>query len=84
MTERTHVTTKEELVTLDQSEIVEGYLDGIGGELSCGDNRSKSYWHGFQNGQNDRLHKVKAYQVALINDIKRPNPSSSELSGGSE
>jgi hypothetical protein len=40
------------LETLDNAEIQEGYRDGRDG-LPCGDNRSRSYWHGWRNGMMD-------------------------------
>ena len=53
MAERVPVTTVAELVTLDDDEMVEGYLDGRKGDPEPGDNRSKSYWHGWRSGNAD-------------------------------
>lgn len=50
---RIPVSTLAELDTLDDDEIVEGYRDGRAGEPEPGDNRSKSYWHGWRNGARD-------------------------------
>lgn len=51
---RKPVRTLEELDQLNTDEIVEGYFDGRDGDvISCGDNRSKSYWHGWRNGRAD-------------------------------
>ena len=66
---RVPVETKADLDTLNEDEILEGYLDGYGGELQCGDNRSRSYWHGWRNGHNDRNHKVDTAQRLLIRDL---------------
>ncbi|PZU95536.1 MAG: hypothetical protein DI527_00575 [Chelatococcus sp.] len=41
-----------DLARLDDAEIAEGYADGRDG-LACGDNRSRSYWHGHRNGSRD-------------------------------
>ena len=41
-----------DLETLIESEIVEGYSDGLEG-FPCGENRSRSYWHGWRNGMVD-------------------------------
>ena len=48
------VTTIEDFRTLDEGEILEGYLDGVHGNppgrLDC----SRSYWHGWRNGMIER------------------------------
>ena len=67
---REPVTTVEELDSLDPEEILEGYRDGRAGDDEPGDNRSKAYWHGWRNGQNDRHHRSDAAQIALIRSIK--------------
>jgi hypothetical protein len=48
------VRTKADLDTLDDDEILEGYLDGLRGEPLPGDNRSRAYWHGFRCALFDR------------------------------
>jgi hypothetical protein len=58
MTDRQPVTTLEELGTLDHAEVMEGYMDGLKGE-PCGDNRSRSFWHGWRNGMVDGGHAAK-------------------------
>lgn len=68
---REPVITAEELATLDDGEILEGYWDGLDGDAEPGDNRSKAYWHGWRNGRNDRGHKVDPAQRLLIRDVKR-------------
>lgn len=50
---RVPVSTMAALETLDDTEIHEGYRDGFDGE-PCGDNRSRSYWHGWRNGMIDK------------------------------
>jgi len=50
VSDRAPVETLEELDTLDDAEIQEGYRDGWTGEPEPGDNRSKSYWHGWRVG----------------------------------
>jgi hypothetical protein len=42
-----------DLDTLDQSEIEEGYKDGLE-DFPCSGNRSRAYWHGWQNGMVDK------------------------------
>lgn len=43
----------EDLVTLDDEEVLDGYRDGLRGEPEPGNNRSRSYWHGWRNGAVD-------------------------------
>lgn len=49
---RIPVFTLDDLDSLDKDEIIEGYCDGFINEL-CGDNRSRSFWHGWRNGMMD-------------------------------
>lgn len=51
--ERRPVVTADDLDALDGTEIVEGYKDGFEG-FPCGENRSRSYWHGWKNGMTDK------------------------------
>lgn len=51
------VTTLEDLDSLDSDEIVEGYWSGREGWPEPGDNRSRSYWHGWRNGASDFKHR---------------------------
>ena len=61
-----HVTTIDELETLDTDEVIEGYRDGRGNEPEPQGNRSKSYWHGWRNGMIDGGHmKSDAASKAL-------------------
>lgn len=50
---RKPVTTLAELDQLDGAEVIEGYMDAKDGITVVGDNRSKSYWHGWRNGMAD-------------------------------
>lgn len=52
---RRPVTTLADLRTLDQAEVLEGYRDGHD-DFPCSGNRSRSYWHGWQNGMVDHHH----------------------------
>jgi ribosome modulation factor len=54
MTEFAPVRTLADLDTLDDAEVVEGYRDGLANEPEPGNNRSRSYWHGWRNGMSDR------------------------------
>lgn len=64
------VRTAEELLTLDSTEMIEGYNDGFKGEPEPQGNRSKSYWHGWRNGNMDRTGKYDPDALALIKDMK--------------
>lgn len=67
---RKPVATVEELSALNTDEILEGYLDGFDNEPVPGDNRSKSYWHGYRNGQVDGGYvAADAAQAALAKEI---------------
>lgn len=44
------VRTVSEFRTLDDGEILEGYLDGFSGITDATDGRSRSYLHGWRNG----------------------------------
>lgn len=70
MSERTPVTTAEQLDALDDDEIMEGYWDGRAGEPEPGNNRSLSYWHGWRNGNTDRPGgpNPDAAQIGLVRD----------------
>lgn len=54
-----------DLETLDADEIFEGYRDGLAGE-PCGDNRSRSYWHGWRNGMVDSKRTEKDGPMAAL------------------
>ncbi len=54
MGDRVPVSTLEDLASLDDDEILEGYRDGMFDDVTCGGNRSRSYWHGWSNAQRDR------------------------------
>lgn len=45
-----------DLARLNDEEVAEGYQDGYGG-YPCGDNRSRSYWHGWRQGARDGKHR---------------------------
>lgn len=69
---RIPVTTLADLATLDEGEIIEGYWDGFHGELEPGNNRSRSYWHGWRNGAVDGKHMTKDdAQAALCREYVR-------------
>lgn len=69
MSEFKPVLTSADLMTLDSAEIVEGYMDGRDGDPEPGNNRGRSYWHGWRNGMVDsgRMEKDEA-MAALAHD----------------
>ena len=69
---RDPVTTVEELETLDDVDMVEGYRGGRQGDPEPGGNRSKSYWHGWRNGRVDGKHdEGDAAQRILAHEFVR-------------
>jgi hypothetical protein len=59
--ERQPVETVADLRTLDHTEVLEGYRDGFD-DFPCGQNRSRSYWHGWQNGMRDKGRLPSTYE----------------------
>ena len=53
MAEFSPVQTVDDFRTLDDGEVLEGYLDGFHGEAAPDSSRSRSYWHGWRNGMVD-------------------------------
>lgn len=53
MAEFNPVRTVDDFRTLDEGEVMEGYLDGFHGEAAPNSSRSRSYWHGWRNGMVD-------------------------------
>ena len=53
MAEFNPVRTVEDFRTLDDGDVLEGYLGGFDGEPPPGSNRSRAYWHGWRNGMVD-------------------------------
>ena len=47
------------LDSLDDKEVLEGYIDGSKNEPEPKGNRSVSYWHGWRNGMVDYGHKER-------------------------
>jgi hypothetical protein len=61
-----------ELELLDSDEILEGYLSARSCRTEPGNNRSKSFWHGWRNGMADLWHAdPDAAQAALAKDFLR-------------
>ena len=47
------VSTIEDFRTLDEADVLLGYMDGFDGAAAPGSDRSRSYWHGWRNGMVD-------------------------------
>lgn len=56
--QREPVRTCQDLETLNDAEVLEGYWEGRQNG-PCGDNRSRSFWHGWRNGMIDGHHMQK-------------------------
>lgn len=70
MTEFAPVRTAADLATLDDEDVVSGYFDGLRGEPEPGNNRSRSYWHGWKNGMVDsRRREQDEHQAALAKEV---------------
>jgi len=59
MAEWLPVTTLADLATIDDAECIDGYWDGRENAPQPGNNRSRSYWHGWRNGMVDSRHMEK-------------------------
>ena len=68
------VTTVEDLDSLDDDEILEGYRDGLRGEPEPGDNRGRAVWHGWRNGMIDsgRMEKDEAAATLARRFVRGP------------
>lgn len=55
----------EDLATLDSNEVMEGYRDGMD-NWPCGENRSRSYWHGWRNGRVDFKHAESDWAQMML------------------
>ena len=67
MTEDRHpVTTVEDLESLDDGEVVEGYHDGLEDAPKPGANRTRAYWHGWRNGMVDGGYMEKDWAQATL------------------
>lgn len=64
------VCTKEDLDTLNDDDIVEGYFAGREGDPEPGANRGRAYWHGWRNGMMDSGHmEIDSAARKLVHEI---------------
>jgi ribosome modulation factor len=54
MSEYQPLSSVRDLDVIDESECVAGYRAGLHGEPEPGNDKSKSYWHGWRNGMMDK------------------------------
>ena len=66
MSEFAPVTTMADLDALDLDEMRAGYWDGFQGEPEPGNNRTRSYWHGWCNGAVDKGLREKTQEQAEL------------------
>lgn len=57
MSEFIPITTVEELILLDHEDMMQGYFAGLDGWPEPGNNRTRSFWHGWRNGAVDGGHR---------------------------
>ena len=73
---RIQATRYDQIRDLDDDDLVEGYMDGAGGDPEPGDNRSYAYWHGWTKGALDGGHREKtSADAALAHDIVANHPA---------
>ncbi len=73
MAEFSPVQTVDDFRTLDDGEVMEGYLDGFHGEPAPDSSRSRSYWHGWRNGMVDSARCLPDQaQLALAEAFRAP------------
>jgi hypothetical protein len=53
MSEFEPVSTVQDLKLLDETDMMNGYLSGFHGDPIPGSDKSRSFWHGWRNGQVD-------------------------------
>ena len=66
MSEFEPVATVADLETLDQDEIVAGFMDWRPGDPEPGPNRGRAYWHGFMNAARDHGERPWSPQSAQL------------------
>ena len=70
MSEFEPVWTVADLDSLDEAEMIEGYWAGWDGWPEPGNNRTRSYWHGWRNGAVDGGHQEKDEpQIVLAHKV---------------
>ena len=74
MSEFRPVETVEDLNSLNDDEIVAGYRSGMHGDPEPGSDKSRSFWHGWRNGEVDSKRKeIDGHQMRLAEAIYGPS-----------
>lgn len=77
------VRTKADLDSLDQADILEGYLSAERGDPEPGPNRGRAFWHGWRNRMIDYGESpVDEASIALVRDMKKSTVNSSSPTKG--
>ena len=73
MAEFSPVQTVDDFRTLDEGEVLEGYLDGFHGGAAPDSSRSRCYWHGWRTGRVDSARSLPDQaQRALAEAFRAP------------
>jgi ribosome modulation factor len=67
------ITTMEEVMVQDKSDMIAGYHAGLLGDSAPGSDKSRGYWHGWRNGMVDAGHMEGPTpdQYALIEEHQK-------------
>jgi hypothetical protein len=66
------VTTVADFVSLDDGDVLEGYLDGFHDGPVPNSSHSRSYWHGWRNGMVDSEREIADWaQEALAREFEQ-------------
>lgn len=72
MSEYAPVATLADLRTLDEAEIMLGYMEFRRGDPEPGNNRGRSYWHGWMNAARDHGERPQTPECRLLaEDVAR-------------
>lgn len=70
MSEFQPVSSKSELLLLDDEDVLLGYRSGLRGDSEPGSAHSRSFWHGWRNGRADSGGaEIDAAQRSLARDV---------------
>lgn len=60
------VATLADLESLDEGEVIAGYMDWRSGDPEPGANRGRAYWHGWMNAARDHEERPNTWQSAKL------------------
>lgn len=79
------VRTKADLETLDQADILEGYMSAERGDPEPGPNRGRSYWHGWRNRMIDMgVLPVDEASMQLVHEMYPGGKAANQQSSGAK